>query len=1099
MSENIRDWLVAQGLADYADAFLENKIDFQILPELTNEDLREIGVVAVGDRRRLLRSIADISLPELNDDQEHENKLEAAKRQVTVMFTDISGFTSLSSNLDAEDTHALLNRFFAVTDGIVEKYGGRIDKHIGDAVMAVFGAPISHSNDSERAARAALDIHKAMASFDPPLSCHIGIASGQVIASDTGSQTHSEYTITGDGVNLASRLTELASAGDTVVSDHIQRALGPLFVGETLGAQDIKGFATPIEVFLLSRMARDMRTRRHRFIGRHRELSLFTSALERCKNHAKGEIHVLLGEPGIGKTHLSEEIAELAASLGFRIHDGAVMDFGALEGQSAVQAVIASLLDLDSTADQPTRLNAIQNAVDLGWISSANDTHLRALLDVDQEAGPAEVYAALDNNARRRARRNVIGELMRARCSQSPVLIRIEDAHWAQSDVMTAFAHIGSATANLPIILLMTSRVAGDPFSQEWQSQTDGAFLTKLELTALNDDHARELIAEFDRIDPELLEACVQRAGGNPLFLEQLLRNIDALRDEEIPGSIQGLVQSRLDALDAASRAAIQAASVLGPRFAPDALQYLLADQKLETGVLVRSALIREDGNALQFAHALIRDGSYETLIKSDRVRLHLRAADWYEGRDASLRARHLERAGSPEAAAAYLQACENLIQAYQYDEAETLIARALDLKTSAENRFDLLCVGSELMRLRGLSSEAINAFQDAAELAISALQKYRVHIGLAQAARQASQYSIALESLDQAEQAAQQSNSDHDLAQINYVRGNIYFPLGRTQEALQSNETALSLARSVGSVRLEVGALSGFGDANFMQGTMKSAAEYYTQAVDRARENGLVRDLAANLHNLSVSRCYSGDVIQGKVDAEEAIQVSQKYFAHVPECVAQTCMGIASSFFGEFDLALASFARSCEIAERIGASRLEAQGLEHLSRAQTWAGLREDAIKTGRSAVEIALAHGRNFVGAKALSALALALDDADEQDRLLVQAREIIAEGSVGHSQLHYYADASALMLRRRDWAQAEEFAGELEEFTRKEPLGMATLSIRETRLIAQSASDNIDHTAHPDFDALSSAFGVMGVRYTLNGPTTLTLSDGWQEKTS
>ena len=1089
MSQDLRDWLSALGLSDYAQAFLDNKIDFAILPDLTGDDLIEIGVTAVGDRRRLLRAIAELDIVETVQPYEPETPAEPAKRQVTVMFADLTGFTRLSSELDAEDMHALLNDFFSKVDNVVEKYGGRIDKHIGDAVMAVFGAPISHTNDTERAARAALDIHAVLPTLDPPLSCHIGIASGQVIASTTGSEAHTEYTVTGDGVNLASRLTDISAPGETLVSHDIQRALGPLFVGEAIGTQEIKGLNDAIEVWRLDRLARNIRTRRHRFIGREREMSLFTATFERCQRHGKGEVHVVLGEPGIGKTHLSEQVAELAASLSYSIHNGVVMDFGAREGHSAIQSVARSIIGLEATDDAATCAAAAKDAISKGWVSPASAAHLNTLLELEQDPGLGEVYAVMDNKARLRGRRQVIDELLSARSHEAPLLIQIEDIHWASPDILTACSHIAAATRDLPCVLLMTSRVEGDPINREWQMGTDGALVSKLELAPMGDEQARKLVEEFTAIDPELLDTCVKRAGGNPLFLEQLLRNIDVLKQESVPGSIQGIVQSRLDSLDRASRTAIQAASVLGQRFSPEVLNFLLGEGHLDTTNLIRTALIREAGADLMFAHALIRDGSYATLVKSERARLHRQAAKWFEDRDATLRAQHLDRAGATNAAQAYLEAAENLIQAFQFDDASPLIERALELPSPAGVRFDLLCVRGETHRLQGLSDDALREFKDAAELADTDQQTCRAQIGLAQVARQASLYQEALESLDLAEAAAERCGSERDVAQINYVRGNVYFPLGRVDEALQSNERALALARKLESARLEVGALSGFGDANFMNATMQTATVFYTQAVERAREKGLVRDLAANLHNLSVARSYTGDVAQGKRDAEEAIEVSQKYFAFVPECVAQTCLGVACTFLGELDQAHEAFAVSAEIANRVGAKRLEAQALEHLARTQVYAGKLPQARETGRRAVDIALEHGRNFVGPKALSALAMAEEDPKEQDRLLKLGADIISEGCVGHSHLHFYPDASAVMLARQEWDAAIRYAEALAAFTADEPLPMVDLSIHQTRTLAECGAWGMPMAAHEGFETLNSRFHEMGITQSLvgrlNGP--------------
>ncbi len=1090
MSDELREWLGALGLSEYEPAFLENKIDFAILPELTGNDLREIGVTAVGDRRRLMRAISELEKTETIIPFEPNVALEPAKRQVTVMFADLTGFTRLSSELDAEDMHSLLNGFFSKVDSVVEKFGGRIDKHIGDAVMAVFGAPISHTNDTERAARAALEIHSVLQSLDQSLSCHIGIASGQVIASTTGSEAHTEYTITGDGVNLASRLTDIAAPGETLVSHDIQRALGPLFVGDSVGSQAIKGLTEPVEVWRLSRLARDMRTRRHKFIGREREMSLFSTTFDRCQRHGKGEVHVLLGEPGIGKTHLSEQVAEMAANMSYNIHNGVVMDFGTREGQSAIQSVIRSILGLEANDDAASTKARANEAVSKGWISPENAAHLNALLEIEQDPGLNEVYAVMDNKTRLRGRKLVVDELLHARCNDAPLLIQIEDVHWASPDILTACSHIAAATRDLPCVLMMTSRVEGDPIDREWQLGTDGAMISKLELSPMGDEQARQLVEEFTAIDPELLDTCVQRAGGNPLFLEQLLRNIDVLKRETVPGSIQGIVQSRLDTLDRASRTAIQAASVLGQRFSPEVLNFLLDEGHLDTTALIRTALLREAGADLMFAHALIRDGSYATLVKSERARLHRRAAQWFEDKDATLRAKHLDRAGAPNAAQAFLEAAEKLIQAYQFDDAGPLIERALELPSASGVRFDLVCARSEILRLQGLSDDALHAFKEAAEYAETDEQLCRAHIGLAQAARQASLYQEALQSLDIAEAAAERCGSERDVAQINYVRGNIYFPLGQQAEALKANERALSIARKLESVRLEVGALSGFGDANFMNGTMQTASEFYTQAVERARENGLVRDLAANLHNLSVTRCYAGDVAAGKSDALEAIEVSQKYFAFVPETVAQTCLGVACTFLGDMEEALDAFRKSSEIANRVSAKRLEAQALEHLARAQVYAGLQKEAENTGRKAVQIALEHGRNFVGPKALSALAMAIDDPAEQDLLLKQGVQIIAEGCVGHSLLHFYADASVVMLAREEWDEALRYADAFAEFTAAEPLPMADLSIQQIRLLADSGRSGLAPDAHKDFDVLRSRFAEMGIQQTLVGRIDLTV---------
>lgn len=245
------------GLEQFAEAFAKNGVDLSLLPELTNEDLKDLGVDRLVDRKTILKAIARLS--ESEDEPTGEppapTTIAGECRQVTMLFTDIADYTKLSGKLDAKETQALLNRYFEAVDSIVEHYGGRVDKHIGDNVMAVFGAPIAHDDDPLRAVRAALDIHERMTTLsedvDYQLQAHIGIASGQVVASGTGSDAHREYTVTGDSVNLALRLTAAASPSETLISAAVQRAVAEVVEWENRGEFTVKGFAEPVRAHAL--------------------------------------------------------------------------------------------------------------------------------------------------------------------------------------------------------------------------------------------------------------------------------------------------------------------------------------------------------------------------------------------------------------------------------------------------------------------------------------------------------------------------------------------------------------------------------------------------------------------------------------------------------------------------------------------------------------------------------------------------------------------------------------------------------------------------------------------------------------------------------
>ena len=215
---DVRIWLGEHGFEQYAELFEEAEIDGEVLFDLTNDDLKDLGL-PLGRRKKFLKAIANSSQTGEQTDAKHISVSSplGERRQVTVLFADLAGYTELSASLDPEETHRLLNAYFSAVDCIIEEHGGMVDKHIGDAVMAVFGAPIAHSDDPLRALRAAWDIHNAMLDLEQrfirKLKAHIGIASGVVVASRTGSDRHTKYTVTGDTVNLASHLDDWAAAG----------------------------------------------------------------------------------------------------------------------------------------------------------------------------------------------------------------------------------------------------------------------------------------------------------------------------------------------------------------------------------------------------------------------------------------------------------------------------------------------------------------------------------------------------------------------------------------------------------------------------------------------------------------------------------------------------------------------------------------------------------------------------------------------------------------------------------------------------------------------------------------------------------------------
>jgi class 3 adenylate cyclase len=305
-------WLRSLGLGQYEQAFRDNAIAPDVLLRLTAEDLKELGVVPVGHRRILLDAIAALRVSALaaSDDAPDARMLSVSpvdpigeRRQVTVLFADLADYTAWGQQLDAEEIHALLEQFFDRADRVIQQHGGHIVRHIGDCAMAVFGAPVAHDNDAERAARAALAIQAAMPEVSEragrPVGVHIGVAGGQVVASRTGSARYSEYTVTGNAANLASRLTDAAEAGEILVSDETRGALALRFDCVDAGTLDIKGFAEPVRAWRLRGLRPGAREQRP-FVGRRSELRLLEAALAACHETGRGQAMYVRGEAGIG-------------------------------------------------------------------------------------------------------------------------------------------------------------------------------------------------------------------------------------------------------------------------------------------------------------------------------------------------------------------------------------------------------------------------------------------------------------------------------------------------------------------------------------------------------------------------------------------------------------------------------------------------------------------------------------------------------------------------------------------------------------------------------------------------------------------------------
>ena len=936
-------------------------------------------------------------------------------------------------------------------DGIVEGYGGSIDKHIGDCVMALFGAPVAHGNDPERAVRAALDIQRRMpalaAELGLQIGAHIGVASGQVVASRTGSASRQDYTVTGDSVNLASRLTDRAATGETLISEAVHRTLGYRLECAAVGELEVKGFAKPVSCWQLLGLRESAPSDRQRFVGRRAELQQFEAVLGACCGSSRGQVVYVRGEAGIGKTRLVAEFQRLAAEQGFACHCGLVLDFGAGTGQDAIRSIVRSLLGLSSTSDPVTVEAAAERAVADGLTASERRVYLNDLLDLPQPQGLRAVYDAMDNATRNRGKRATVTELVSRASGRTPRLLVVEDLHWADAPTLDHLAGLTAAVAGCPALLIMTSRVEGDPLDDAWRRRVAASPLVTVDVGPLRPQEAEALAGTYLDASGELARRCVERAAGNPLFLEQLLLNTEEGTEAAfgVPGSIQSLVLARMDRLEPLDKQALQAASVLGQRFSPDALRHLVERRDYDCACLVRQCLVRPTGEDYLFAHALIQEAVYTSLLRGKRRGLHHRAASWFARRDAVLHAEHLDRAEDAAAARAYLEAARALRGSFRHEQALALVGRGVELARDQAAIYDLTFLQGELLRDLGAIERSIEAFDGALAVAADDRQRCRSWIGIAAGQRVVGRFDEALATLDRAEAVAARSDFADELAEIHHHRGNVYFPLGNVDGCLEQHRLALVQAERAGSREAEARALGGLGDAYYLRGRMVSARDQVDRCVRICRANGYVAIEAANLYMRGITRLFCNELAAGLEDGFTAAGLAAKIGQLRAEMVARG--GVCALLLyelGDLERSAEEANKAWELARRLGARQFEGNGRKHLGRGLTALGRREEAAVLLEEGVAICRETGFRFMGPEMLSALAVATDDPPTRERALSEGEAILLSGCPSHNYLFFYRDAIEASLAVGIWDEAERHAAALQDYTRPEPLPWADFVI-------------------------------------------------------
>jgi class 3 adenylate cyclase len=552
---------------------------------------------------------------------------------ITVVFADLAGFTSQAETMDPEDVAALLDPYHAALKGELERFGGTVEKFIGDAVMAVFGAPVTHEDDPERAVRAALAIRDWAA--DTEIELRVGINTGEALVTLGAQPADGQAMAAGDVVNTAARLQSSAPLGGVLIGEQTASAVGSVMeLGDEI-AVEAKGKARPVRAWPVVRArARPHVERVHGSALVGREIDLLTGAFERARQERSPELVTLIGVPGIGKSRLVLELygrieqdPELTSWRSGRcLAYGDGITFWALGEMVKSEA---GILEGDSVEECERKLAAIGAEP---WIAS----HLRPLV------GLAAVEAG--GGARRDEAFTAWRRFLEQLAESRPLLLVFEDLHWADDDLLDFIDYLIDWATGVPLLVVCTARPELLTRRPGWGGGKPNALTVSL--TPLSDGETDRLLAELldhKHQSPEQHAELLARAGGNPLYAEEFVRMLrEGGRIERVPETIQGLIAARLDLLDADQKTTVQNAAVVGKTFwlsplaALDALDEGVLEQRLHA--LERKEFVRRErsssiaeGAEYSFRHVLVRDVAYGQIPRGERAGKHLRAAEWIE------------------------------------------------------------------------------------------------------------------------------------------------------------------------------------------------------------------------------------------------------------------------------------------------------------------------------------------------------------------------------------------------------------------------------------------------------------------------------------
>ena len=890
------------------------------------------------------------------------SQVEGERRPVSVLFGDLSGFTAMSETMDPEQVVEVVNQYFDTMVEIAERYGGHIDKFMGDALMVLFGAPVVHEDDPLRACLAAIEMLEAMDRFAAEhkmdLAMSIGLNTGEVVALNVGSKSRMEYTVIGDGVNLAARLEKVATARQCVIGENTYKRVKGKIRLKKLKPVMVKGKSKPQNVYLiLGRMeaeekAASLRSGSIKMVGRQAEMEGIRNSIQKVRS-GSGRIVAITGEPGLGKSRLAKELELLTREENFKFCKGKCYSYASGVAYLPFLRqlnILTGIAESDAAPRKTEKLQSCLQTLDLLDL----EPYLGSLLGLSYPE-----IEALDPEKRKRKTFESFAQLYSKTSSKQPLVLAFEDLHWADTITLELLEHLVTDLENQPVLICCDYR---PELALPFIARPNCLSLVLKKLDVRETFQMVSGLAQVQDVSQEVLNKIEERTEGNPLFIEETIRNLlsrrlirrdgpnlqPSKRFEKIslPNTVAAMVLGRIDKLSEESRRTLQYAAVIGKEFdnrllgklsgqTPEQIQPILDNLEHFEGLLYSKLL--EGKRTYEFHSTTTHEAAYSTLLKGRRKELHGRAAQalerehqkdlythyedlahhYYHSKDSDKAVNYLHRAG------------DKARGLYANPEAVEFYRKGLEvIKLLKENRpnlmetAELLGAQGAIFRLIGQRDQALKNFITAAKLAQrekedKAERKYLLSAGIVY--DMLGQVDRARETLENVLKQAESKNDQLDKAMALNNSGHIFLRSGRTEEAINHFTKALSIYQSLKEEKETARACGSLGKAYELMGDIPKAAEYNKQALEMSQKTKYLEGIASYNNNLAINLLLMGENAPAEECFSTALATARKIGDRRIESLAGFNLGNIQFILGNYPAAYGHYEQALKSAMEIG------------------------------------------------------------------------------------------------------------------------------------------------------------------------------------